>query len=123
MVEEILQNIEILTVIGTIFIGIIIRFVYDFWVKPFFKKKKSQLSHKQLKQLVKNSLESIDDFHLLLDYLSSCENTVLKSYHPRLKHFDKKCFFKDHDEDLSEKELQELETFEEILKDLKKHCK
>ncbi len=112
MVGEILNNNEIIAVAGTVVVGLIIRFLYDFWVKPMFKKSKTHLSPKQLKQLIKNSSESTDDFHLLLKYLSSCENSVQKSYYSKLKHFDKP--------NLSE---EEVDHFEDTLKDLKKHCK
>ncbi|MGL5255158.1 MAG: hypothetical protein ACRC9L_09235 [Brevinema sp.] len=48
-----------LTVIGTIAIGVAVRFIYDFWVKPFFSKKNSVKtslpSKEELKSLKKSA--------------------------------------------------------------------
>ena len=48
---------SILAVIGTIAIGVTVRFVYDFWVKPLFSKKdstkKAPLTKEELKSLKK----------------------------------------------------------------------
>ena len=47
---------SILATIGAIAIGVTVRFVYDFWVKPFFSKKDSA---KKAAPLTKEELKSL----------------------------------------------------------------
>ncbi|MGL5955028.1 MAG: hypothetical protein ACRC0X_00255 [Brevinema sp.] len=103
---------EIITVIVSISVGIIIRVIYDFVVKPILKKKEQTVSEKQLKRLIKNAMDSPEDFSLLLQILSHSGNELLRSYYPKLKSFDHK--------NLPESQKNDLN---DLLKDLKKLTK
>ncbi len=103
---------QIIAVAVSIAAGVIIRVIYDFAVKPRLKKKKLQITSKQLKALIKNSEESSADLKILLDYLESSDNPLLNKYCRELKPYLKK--------DLNE---EEYESLSEKLKELKKLSK
>lgn len=99
------------TIIVITTLGIIIRLVYVFLIKPIFKKN-IVFSSKQLKHLIKNAQSSREDLKLLLKFLLNQDNTLLKDFYHKLKDFDKK--------ELSEKENSILEG---LLKEINKLSK
>ncbi|MGL4676352.1 MAG: hypothetical protein ACRCWI_01630 [Brevinema sp.] len=103
---------EIITVVLSIGVGIIIRVIYDFVVKPILKKKAQVVSEKQLKHLIKNASDSPADFTLLLKIISHTENDLFTIYHSKLKRFEK-----------SNLSQQEESDFKDLLKELKKLTK
>ncbi len=102
----------ILTVVVSIIVGVVIRVVYDFVVKPRLKKSKQNLTDKQLKHLIKSSSENAEDFDKLLKFLQSSDNILYKDYYNKLLLYNKA--------DLDE---QQKSDFEDILKHLKKSIK
>ncbi len=92
--------------------GVIIRVVYDFAVKPKLKKDKQELTAKQLKSLIKNASENKDDFDSLMKFLQSSRNIIYKDYYQKLLPYSR--------DDLNEKQK---EDFKDALKGLKKSIK
>lgn len=101
-----------MAIITSVCIGVVIRIVYDFVIKPKLKKEESHLKTKHIKTLLKNAKNSPEDLRDLLKCMKDDKDIVHKLYYEKLKEFDKNSWDK-----------AEIKQIQHLLKEIKKSFK